>query len=117
MNEFLGTSACPDCGSWGSVAHYQTPAGIITEQDCPTCRSKVRITDRVQGDVTDEDAEVIARVHPYYVLVDGRPLPIALLEESTVGQVAREWFVRWLSASTKEQIEFCGAMLFWSPAS
>ena len=115
MKELIGTSACPDCGSWGSVRHYRMSAGDITEQDCPTCRAKVRVTDRDWGDVTDEDASTIARINPYYAQVDGRPLPVVMLEEGAAGQVAREWFARWRDASTKEQIEFCGAMLFWSP--
>lgn len=65
--------------------------------------------------MTDADAAVISRVNPYYALVDGRPLPRVMLEESVAGQAAREWFVCWLDANTKKQIEFCGAMLFWSP--
>ena len=115
--EFLGTSACPECGSWGSVSHYKTPMGDITEQNCPCCRSKIRITDAAQGDVTDADAEIIACVNPSYALVDGRPLPVVMLEEGVAGQATREWFTRWRDACSKEQIEFCGAMLFWTPES
>ena len=59
--------------------------------------------------------EAISRVNPYYALVDGRPLPLVLLEDTESGREARAWFRRWLSVSDKEQIEFCGAMLFWSP--
>ena len=97
--EFLGTSACPACGSWGSVAHYQTPLGIITETNCPTCKSRIRVTTQGQGDVTDADDESIARVNPDYALADGRPLPIVILEESVAGQVSREWLKRWRDAT------------------
>ena len=75
----------------------------------------MKIVDRDYGDVTVANAAIISRVNPYYALGGGRPLPIVLLEESADGQVARAWFTRWLRASTQEQIEFCGAGLFWSP--
>lgn len=75
----------------------------------------ISITDRNEGDVTFSTENVIARVNPYYALVDGCPLPIVLLEEGTASAAARVWFSRWLKASTHEQIEFCGAGIFWSP--
>ena len=75
----------------------------------------VKITDRDQGDVTNAAPTVLSRVNPYYALANGRPLPIALLEEGAAGKEARAWFKRWLSVSDKEQVEFCGALLFWAP--
>lgn len=77
------------------------------------------ITDRLgtdaQIDVTHECASVLSRVNPYYALADGRPLPIVLLEENAASAEARAWFRRWLAACSREQVEFCGALLFWAP--
>jgi len=73
------------------------------------------ITGRDRTSLVAQDGAQASLYHPYYLLVDGRPLPLVLLEESEAGTTARKWFKCWLEQSTAEQLEFCGAHLFWVP--
>lgn len=63
-------------------------------------------------DVTDETNDILVRVNPYYLLVNGRPLPFVVMEETEDGQEARRFLTRWLALATKEQKNFCGLGLW-----
>mgnify|MGYP001113163474 CR=1 FL=1 len=73
-----------------------------------------RVTDRAWGDVTDGNHEKSA---PYYALVGGCPLPIAMLEESWRGRVARKWMAEWLAVCGQDpdRMRFESMLFFWSP--
>lgn len=46
-DEFLGTAACPVCGSWGSLSYWKTPEGEeLVEHQCPTCEDRAEKGDQ-----------------------------------------------------------------------